>query len=412
MICGLLGRTLGHSFSPLIHKNYGTYTYKLFEKEPEQLESFLKNGDFTGLNVTMPYKKDVIPFCNELSETAEKLGAVNTIVRRHDGTLIGHNTDFYGFRSMVETTGIDMFDKKVLVLGSGGASATAVAVLKEFGCRVTVISRSGQDNYENISLHSDADVIVNTTPVGMYPNTGKSPVSLDIFNHLECVLDIVYNPARTQLLLDAEKRGIPCKNGLWMLVAQAKEASEWFTGKKIEDKMVEKVYNLLRSQTENIVLVGMPGSGKSTIGKLVAKQLGKEFVDADDEIIRTAGMSIPEIFATKGEAGFRDIETTVLKDLGRRSGLVIATGGGCVTQERNYDLLHQNGTIYWIQREINALPTEGRPLSQAGDLSKMYEARRPLYARFADCIVTNSGTPEQAADKITKGYTNDENSGN
>ena len=404
MICGLLGRKLGHSYSPLIHKNFGDYPYGLFEKEPEELEAFLKNGAFTGLNVTMPYKKDVIPFCDELTDCAKALGAVNTLVRRQDGKLVGHNTDFYGFWSLVVKTGISMCGKKALVLGSGGASVTAVAVLKEMGADVVVISRTGANNYENISNHSNAQVIVNTTPVGMYPNAGVSAVDLSVFPNLCCVLDVVYNPARTQLLLDAEQRGIPCENGLWMLVAQAKEAAEWFTGTKIDDSVIKIVHKKLQKQTENIVLIGMPGCGKSTVGKLIASQANKEFVDADTEIIKLAGMPIPEIFATKGEDAFRELETEVLQNLGQQSGLVIATGGGCVTRQCNYNHLHQNGKIYWLKRDISALPTDGRPLSQKGDLEGMFEVRKPLYELFADCVVCNDSTPEKTAEEIVKGY--------
>ena len=224
MKCGLLGRKLGHSYSPQIHALLGNYSYQLFEKEPEEIGDFLKNGDFTGLNVTIPYKKEVIPFLDELSPAAARLGAVNTIVRR-DGKLIGHNTDYFGFRRLVQESGLQVAGKKVLVLGSGGASSTAVAVLQELGAKVTVISRSGENNYENLDRHADAAVIANTTPVGMYPNTGKSALSLDGFPRLEGVLDAVYNPARTQILLDAERRGLAAVNGLWMMVAQAKELS-------------------------------------------------------------------------------------------------------------------------------------------------------------------------------------------
>lgn len=403
MICGLLGRKLGHSYSPLIHTNFGNYQYKLFEKEPEELGGFLKNGEFTGINVTMPYKKDVIPFCDALTDRAKMLGAVNTIVRRDDGSLIGHNTDFYGFWSMVTRTGISIQGKKALVLGSGGASATAVAVLKEMGAEVIVISRTGANNYTNIACHSDAQVIVNTTPVGMYPNTGVSPVDLGLFPCLSCVLDVVYNPARTKLLLDAEKRGIPCANGLWMLVAQAKEAAEWFTDTKIEDAMIGTVHKELQKQTENIILIGMPGCGKSTVGKLVAERANKAFVDADAEIAKLAGMSIPAIFATQGEDAFRELETSVLQKLGQQSGLVIATGGGCVTKQRNYAHLHQNGKICWLKRDIEALPTDGRPLSQNADLLQMYKTRKPLYEAFADFAVNNDRSPAHTAEEIVKG---------
>ena len=401
MKCGLLGRKLGHSYSPQIHSRLGSYGYSLFEKEPEELENFLKNGDFSGLNVTIPYKKSVIPYLSELSPTAQRLGAVNTIVRR-EGRLIGHNTDYFGFRSMVEQSGLALRGKKVLVLGSGGASNTAVAVLDELGALVVVISRSGENNYTNLDLHTDAAAIVNATPVGMYPNVGESPVDLALFPKLEGVLDIVYNPARTQLLLDTEARGIVAMNGLWMLVAQAKESAEWFTSTTICDDVIGQIHQALRLQMENIILIGMPGSGKSTVGALLAQQLGKELVDADAAIVEKAGMPIPEIFALQGESGFRAIETAVLAELGKRSGLVIATGGGCVTRAENYPLLHQNGTIFCLDRDVAALPTDGRPLSLAGKLEEMYRIRKPLYDRFADHHIDSNSTPQAAAAQILR----------
>lgn len=400
MQCGLLGRKLGHSYSPQIHNLLGDYSYVLFEKEPEELENFLKNGEFSGLNVTIPYKKEVIPYLSELSPTAKKMGCVNTVLRRSDGTLYGHNTDYFGFTSLVRHAGLSVTGKKVLVLGSGGASNTAVAALKDLGANPVVISRSGENNYGNLHLHRDAAAIVNATPVGMYPNTGVSPIDLALFPHLEGVLDVIYNPARTQLLLDAEKLGIPRENGLWMLVAQAKEAAEVFTGGKISDEVIEKIYRELSHQMKNIVLIGMPGCGKSTIGTLLAEKLGRTLADADEKIISLAGKSIPDIFAQDGEPTFRDWETKALTELGKQSGLVIATGGGCVTQKRNYPLLHQNGYLVWLERDCSVLPTDGRPLSQANDLGKMYAARKPLYEAFADIRVENTGTPEETVRKI------------
>ena len=400
MKCGLLGRKLGHSYSPQIHNLLGDYSYVLFEKEPEELENFLKNGDFSGLNVTIPYKKEVIPYLSELSPTAKKMGCVNTVLRRSDGTLYGHNTDYFGFTSLVRHAGLSVAGKKVLVLGSGGASNTAVAALKDLGANPVVISRSGENNYGNLHLHRDAAAIVNATPVGMYPNTGVSPIDLALFPHLEGVLDVIYNPARTQLLLDAEKLGIPRENGLWMLVAQAKEAAEVFTGGKISDEVIEKIYRRLSHQMKNIVLIGMPGCGKSTIGTLLAEKLGRTLADADEKIISLAGKSIPDIFAQDGEPAFRDWETKALTELGKQSGLVIATGGGCVTKKRNYPLLHQNGYLVWLERDCSVLPTDGRPLSQANDLGKMYAARKPLYEAFADIRVENTGTPAETVQKI------------
>lgn len=400
MQCGLLGEKLGHSYSPQIHHLLGDYEYTLYEKQPNELESFLLNSDFTGLNVTIPYKKAVIPFCDELSECAKRLGAVNTIVRRIDGTLIGHNTDYFGFSSMVQQCNLELKGKKALVLGSGGASNTAVAVLQELGANVIVISRSGVNNYENIALHHDASLIVNATPVGMYPKTGVSPIDLSGFSRLEAVLDLIYNPSRTKLLLDAEERGIPSMNGLWMLVAQAWESAQWFMDTSLDSSLIKDIHSLLLRQMENIILVGMPGCGKSTIGRILAENSGKRFVDSDHEIERYTGRAIPEIFTSDGEEVFRKMETDVLEKLGKQSGLVIATGGGCVTKDRNYPLLHQNGTIIWIQRDLDKLPTDGRPLSQQGKLENMYRTREPMYQCFADFTVQNQGSLYSTAEAI------------
>ena len=399
MRCGLLGRKLGHSYSPAIHALLGDYEYRLYEKEPEELESFLRNSDWDGINVTIPYKQSVIPYLDSLTPIAQELGAVNTIVRR-GGKLIGANTDYWGFRSMVARSGISPAEKKCLVLGSGGASQVVQFVLKDLQAQVIVISRNGADNYQNISRHADASIIVNTTPVGMYPEVGVSPVDLDMFPTLEAVLDVVYNPSRTQLLLDAERRGLVTMNGLWMLISQAIFAALKFAGKRTGSRSIEEVHQILKSQMENIVLIGMPGCGKSTVGKIVARQTGKQFVDADEKIVELAGKPIPMIFAEDGEEAFRDWETKALSELGKQSGLVIATGGGCVTKERNYSLLHQNGTIYWLQRDLDQLPTDGRPLSQANELSDMYAVRKRMYARFADKIIDNNGAPEAAAQAI------------
>lgn len=402
MRCGLLGEKLGHSYSPQIHAYFGEYTYELFERSPEQLSAFLQAADFNGINVTIPYKKSVIPYCDHLSAEAEKLGSVNTVIRNSDGTLAGYNTDYFGFHYMLQKSKLDVRGKKVLVLGSGGAAVTVCAVMRELGALPVIISRSGKNNYQNIHIHQDASVIVNATPVGMYPNTGISPVDIDPFSSLEGVLDIVYNPARTQLLLDAERKGLTALNGLWMLVAQAKQAAELFTNKQLSDTLIDSVYHKMSRKMQNTILIGMPGSGKTTIGKILATISGKDFIDADNAIATLAGKSIPDIFSDDGETAFRAFETQVLSELGKRSGLVIATGGGCVTQNRNYPHLHQNGRIIWIKRDLELLATDGRPLSQSNSLQNMYQQRQPLYAAFADTVIHNDTTPEAAAALIAK----------
>lgn len=397
MKCGLLGRNLGHSYSPVIHGLLGDYAYTLYEKEPEELESFLHSGDWNGINVTIPYKQAVIPYLDDITPIAKELGAVNTVIRR-DGKLIGHNTDYFGFRSMVAESGLSFTGKKCLVLGNGGASQVVQSVLRMQNAQVVVISRTGENNYENITQHNDASIIVNATPVGMYPNTGVSPINLDIFPNLEGVLDLLYNPARTQLLMDAEKRGIIAMNGLWMLITQAKCAAEWFTNVPIPSKKTAEIFQTVKKRAENIILIGMPGCGKSTVGRLVAEKIGKTFVDTDAEIEKLAQKSIPRIFAEDGEEVFRDWETQVLNWFGKKSGLVIATGGGCVTKARNYPLLHQNGTIYWLQRDVKKLPTDGRPLSVNPE--ELFQMRNDMYTAFSDHIINNNGTTDLTVEQI------------
>lgn len=403
MRCGLLGRHLSHSYSPQIHNMLGHYDYRLFEIEPEDLSEFLLAKDFDGINVTIPYKKDVIPYCDVLTPQASAIGAVNTIIKASDGRLIGHNTDYSGFSYLLHISGLSVNGKKVLVLGSGGAASTVSTVLKEANANPVIISRSGENHYGNLHLHHDAAIIVNTTPVGMYPNNGQSPIELSHFPKLEGVLDLIYNPARTAILLEAEKRGIVAQNGLSMLIAQAKESAEWFTGNKIKDTLISKIHSVLQKEMQNIVLIGMPGCGKSTIGTLLARECDREFVDTDTLIAAKAGKSIPQIFAEDGEPAFRKLETEVLTDISKRSNLVIATGGGCVTIPENYPLIHQNGQIVWLQRDISVLPTEGRPLSQSQRLTEMYKTRTPLYKAFADLIVSNDASPEIAVNTILGG---------
>ena len=397
---GLLGEKLGHSYSPAIHEMLGDADYRLFEKRAEELENFLLRGEFEGLNVTIPYKKAVISYCAALSDTAKAIGSVNTLVRRSDGTLYGDNTDAFGFRCMVERCGVSPAGKKALVLGSGGASVTVQAVLKQLGAEVVVVSRKGENNYENLHRHSDAAMIVNTTPVGMYPNNGAAPLSLDGFPVLEAVLDVVYNPARTALLLMAEEKGIPCAGGLRMLVAQAKAAAEQFQHRAIDSAEIDRIEDALTKKMRNIILVGMPGCGKSTLAKALGEVLGREVYDADSEIERRAGMTIPEIFSRFGEEEFRRQETEALRALGKLSGAVIATGGGAVLREENYPLLHQNAVIVFVERDIVALPTAGRPISMKTDLAALYEARLPRYRRFADVTVRNEGSVEAVCRQI------------
>ncbi len=397
---GLLGRRLGHSYSPQIHAHLGTTPYALFEKEPEEVGDFLLCGEFDAINVTIPYKKDVIPYCARLSDTARRMGAVNTVVRQPDGSLLGHNTDYFGFSQMLLSAGVSPMGKKALVLGSGGASNTAVKVLEDLGAQVVVISRSGENNYSSLHLHSDAALLVNATPVGMYPHNGVSPVDLSLLPHLEAVLDMIYNPASTKLLMDAQARGIPTCNGLVMLVAQAVESAQWFLGHDIDPAQIGKIHTCLRQEMENIILIGMPGCGKTTVGKLLAEKTGKVFIDADRFLEAQAGRTIPEIFAADGEAAFRALETQALQELGKRSGIILATGGGCVTRPENLPLLRQNGEVFWLTRNISSLATDGRPLSLSGDLSEMERIRRPLYRIFAHYTVSNDSSPEEAAQKI------------
>lgn len=402
---GLLGETLGHSFSPQIHACLGDYEYKLFEVAPEDLGDFLRSGSFEGLNVTIPYKKAVMPYLAEISENAKAIGSVNTITVLPNGTLRGDNTDYDGFLYLVRRSGIAVNGKKALVLGTGGASLPVKKVLSDLGAREIIsISRTGENNYQNLEKHFDADLIVNTTPVGMYPNNLQSPLSLEGFTQLSGVLDIVYNPQKTKLILDAEQRGIPAFSGLTMLVAQAKRAAELFLNTNIDDRKNDEIYETLSRQMKNIVLVGMPGCGKSTVGKALAKRFSRPFFDADQEIVKRAGKSIPEIFQTEGEAGFRKIETEVLFDLCRQSGAVIATGGGAVTVPKNHGILRQNSLVVFINRDIAVLPTNGRPLSEQNDLHEMFRQRLPLYRAVCDYEVDGNSEIQTVTDRVAEVY--------
>ena len=402
---GLLGEKLGHSFSPQIHRDLAGYDYQLLPTPPEAVEDLFARRAFQGLNVTIPYKRTVMPLCDEIDPRAAAIGAVNTVVNQN-GRLTGYNTDIDGFLYMARRAGVDMAGKKVVILGSGGTSRTARAAAGELGAReIVTVSRHGEDNYQNLSRHADAQVLVNTTPVGMYPNWGQSPVSLESFPALEGVLDVVYNPLRTALLLQAEERGLPRSCGLPMLVAQAKRAAELFTGQNIDDSRAEAVLHGLRGQLTNIVLIGMPGCGKTTVGRALAGKLGRTFVDLDEEIVRRAGMSIPEIFAREGEAGFRERESALVREFGEHTGLVVSTGGGVVTRRENYIPLKQNGLLLHLRRDPAALPTDGRPLSQATASEELWRRRAPLYAAFADGEIDNNGTFAGTLEQIEKEMT-------
>lgn len=405
--CGLLGEHLSHSYSPQIHALLGDYEYKLYEKSPQDVEDFIKNGEWDAINVTIPYKKVAAALCDELSDTAKTLGSANTLVRK-DGKIYGYNTDYFGFSEMLKKSGADVSGKKVLVLGSGGASVTVCAVLESLGANVIVISRGGEDNYTNLSRHADAAVIVNTTPVGMYPKNGSAAVDLSVFPKCEAVLDLIYNPIRTKLLLQAEEMKIPYINGLYMLVAQAKEASELFTGAKLPDDVIDKIEARLRTELGNIILIGMPGCGKTEISKRLGEALNRTVIDADEEIVKSAGKTIPEIFAQEEEKGFRSLETDVLSQIGSLSGKIISTGGGCVTVPENYAYLHQNGIIIWLKRSLSALPIDGRPISQSNDLSQLYNKRKPMYESFADVVIDNNGSIKKTVEAIIAAL--DENS--
>ncbi len=405
---GLLGRKLGHSFSPEIHRQLAAYTepynYGIFEVEPENLEDFVRHGDWAGLNVTIPYKQDVMAFCDEIAPEAARIGAVNTLVRRN-GKIIGYNTDYTGFRMTVEQSGAPAAGAKCIVLGSGGASKAVIAVLEDLGAsEVVVVSRDGKtgcDYQQMKQLHQDAVIMVNTTPVGMYPNTGVSAAYPGAFWKLEYVFDVVYNPLRTNFLCQARKSGMEGFNGLKMLVGQAKASAEYFLNCTIPDEAVDVIERRLAAEKENIVLIGMPGCGKSTIGQALAEKLGRRFVDIDRLIVEREGRSIPGIFEEGGEELFRRIEIEAVAALNHETGIVIACGGGVVTREENYYSLAENGRLVFINRDIEVLPTDGRPLSQSTPLARMYAQRLPLYRSWCDLEVENKDrTIEEIAEEI------------
>lgn len=397
----LLGEHLSHSFSPEIHSYLADYSYTLKELKADELGEFLNKKDFDFLNVTIPYKKDVIPFLDEISDEAREIGAVNTIKKLESGKLIGYNTDFYGFLALTNKSGINVKDKKALILGSGGASMPIRSVVRRLGAaEIIVISRNGKDNYQNISTHYDADVIINTTPVGMFPNNGISPIELDKFTNCSGVIDIIYNPSKTKLLLDAEKLGIKCFGGLYMLVAQAKRAAEIFLDADIDDNCIYDICKTIESKTKNIVLIGMPGCGKTSIGTLISEISGRPFYDSDKLFEEKFSMSPADAINKFGEDIFREMEHKVILELGKLNSSVIATGGGVVTKNYNYDPLHENSTIFFIDRDIEKLPVNNRPLSQRIGLEELYRTRFALYKTFCDHKIICNENINDTANKI------------
>lgn len=405
MKCGLLGEKLGYSYSKAIHNLLASYEYELYPTPHEQLAQFLTTTECSGLNVTIPYKQAVMDFCKFVDEKAAKMQAVNTLVRRKDG-FYGYNTDHYGFSYLAKRGGVSFEGRNVLILGNGATSRTVECVAYDEGAKsVLHVSRSGPIDYENAYAHQETEIIVNATPVGTYPNTGAKVIDISRFKNLMGVLDVVYNPARTALLLEAERMGLPHEGGLSMLVAQAKRAAELFTETSIPEEKTEEVIAKLFADTLNIVLIGMPGSGKSSVGKRIAELTNRPFVDTDALIAEEAGMSIHEIFALEGEAGFRAREQAVIEKIGRERSQVIATGGGAPLREANRDALRQNGFVAELCRDLSLLPTDGRPLSKDPEtLKKMYIERAPIYKQARQLQVVNDSTIEHAAKAVLEGF--------
>ena len=403
---GLIGEKLGHSFSKEIHERLG-YDYELCEVAPEALDGFMKAKNFEGINVTMPYKQAVIPYLDEIDEVASEIGAVNTIVNR-DGKLYGYNTDFYGMERLFDHAEVDPYGKKVAVLGSGGTSKTATAVLRSLGAsEIIAVSRSGEVSYNDLyESHGDIDIIVNTTPVGMFPNISENPVEINRFDRLSGVIDAVYNPLNTTMVIEAKERGIPAEAGLYMLVAQAIRASELFLNTRYPSYMTNVIYDGIRAEKENVVLIGMPSSGKSTVGRLLAEKLGEEFIDTDELITEKIKMPIKDFFALHGEEKFREVEAEVIREIAGRGGLVIATGGGAILRRENITSLRYNGNILFIDRPLNLLiPTDSRPLSSDRmALENLYMTRYPIYNEVCDSRIEAIGTPIEIAENILENY--------
>ena len=404
---GLIGAKLGHSYSVPIHARLGNYDYRLYERTEAEFVELLRGRKFKGLNVTIPYKKLAFGLCDALSDTARQVGSVNTLVVRPDGSLYGHNTDIGGFIAMAAHAGIGIAGKKCAILGSGGTSLTARAACARLGARkVVVVSRSGPVDYEAFYReHADTEVLINTTPVGMFPNNGDRPADLGRLGRLEGVLDVIYNPDRTALILDAEVRGLPCSGGLYMLVGQAREAAELFTGHAIAPEATDRIYRELRDEALNLVLIGMPGCGKSAVGRALAERMGRPFYDCDTEIVRRAKMTIPELFARRGEAAFRSLEAEVVGELGRGKGGVIATGGGAILDAENVRALRQNGRLVWLTRPLEALSMDGRPLSKSPEaLRQLWREREAKYRAAADARIENDAALEAAVERAEEAY--------
>ena len=403
---GLIGEKLGHSFSKDIHERLG-YDYELCEISPDKLESFMLARDFSGINVTIPYKREVIPFLDWIDEPASQIGAVNTVINR-DGKLYGYNTDFYGMKELFAHAGIDPEGRKAAILGSGGTSRTAKALLSSLGAReINVISRSRGITYDELyAKHSDTEIIVNTTPVGMFPDIFGSPIDITEFKGLVGVIDAVYNPLNTDLVCKAKKCGINAESGLYMLVAQAIYASELFLDTKYPSYMLDVIYEGIKAEKENLVLIGMPSSGKTTVGRLLAERLGSEFVDTDELIIERIKMPIKDFFSAYGEEKFRLVESEVINSLAGRNGLVIATGGGAVLREENISALKYNGKIIFLDRSLDKLvTTDSRPLSSdRASLERLYSLRYPIYHSVSDLQIPGDGTPIEVANNILENY--------
>ena len=403
MIYGLIGEHLGHSFSAEIHARLGKEPYELRKLAPEEVAGFLRRADFRGVNVTIPYKQTVIPYLGEISETAKEIGAVNTIVRRNGG-LYGDNTDAAGLEMLLRRIGADLQGKKCLVLGTGGTSRTAVYTAKRLGAaQVIRVSRTAREDavtYDQAAeAHADAQILINTTPCGMYPRQDGCPLSLENFPSLEAVADAVYNPLRTNLVLEARGRGIPAEGGLFMLTAQAVRAAELFRDTAYPPETADRIYRELLREKENIVLIGMPGSGKSTVAAALQRRTGRPAADTDALIEKKAGKTIPEIFREDGEAAFRDLESEVIAEVSARGGQIIATGGGAVLRPENVKALKRNGRLILLERPADALtPTADRPLADTREkMDRLRAEREPVYRAAADCTVRLDGTPEEAA---------------